>query len=143
MSHFPPVNVPVTHVKLPLANDTVCVRSKWEEALADGNKCIEVKPDFAKGYSRKAAALFGMRKMQEAASAYEEGLAKFPDDAALKKGLEDVRAEGSRAGANQISEIFKKPEVLAKLATDPSTAGFMKDPQVQQMLVSWWWWSCE
>lgn len=106
--------------------------SKWEEALADGNKCIEVKPDFAKGYSRKAAALFGMRKMQEAASAYEEGLAKFPDDAALKKGLEDVRAEGSRAGANQISEIFKKPEVLAKLATDPSTAGFMKDPQFMQ-----------
>jgi stress-induced-phosphoprotein 1 len=30
--------------------------SKFQEALADANKCIEVKPDWSKGYQRKAMA---------------------------------------------------------------------------------------
>merc|ERR1711959_98535 len=67
--------------------------------------------------------------LQEAAQVYEEALKKFPEDAALKKGLEDVRKEGSRQGANQITDMFKKPEVMARLHSDPQTAGFMKDPQ--------------
>merc|ERR1712070_253539 len=107
--------------------------SKWDEALKDAESCIAAKPDFAKGYSRKGAALYGSGNLQEAAKAYQEGIAKFPEDAALKKGLDDVRAEGSRKGAGQIADIFKNPQVLAKLHTDPQTAGFMKDPEFMKM----------
>ena len=30
---------------------------KYEEALTDSEKCIELKPDWSKGYQRKAMAL--------------------------------------------------------------------------------------
>jgi stress-induced-phosphoprotein 1 len=111
-----------------------CALKKYDEALKDGEKCIEVKPDFAKGYTRKGAALFGLGKLQEASAAYEAGLKVAPDDAALKKGLDEVRAEGSKKGANQIAAMFGSPEAKAKLAMHPSTAGFMKDPQFVQTL---------
>jgi len=113
------------------SNRSACYAAlgKWDEALKDAEGCIEAKPDFAKGYSRKGAALYGAGNLQQAAEAYQEGLKKFPEDAALKKGFDDVRQEGTRKGANQISDIFKNPQVLAKLHTDPSTAGYMKDPE--------------
>ena len=38
----------------------------FEQALADGNKCVELKPDWAKGYQRKAMALHGLGKLAEA-----------------------------------------------------------------------------
>jgi len=111
------------------SNRSACYAAtgKWSEALQDAEKCIESKPDFAKGYSRKGAALYGAKKLEEAAAAYQEGIDKFPDDASLKQGLDSVRQAGSQQGANQISEIFKNPQVLAKLHTDPKTAAYMKD----------------
>jgi tetratricopeptide (TPR) repeat protein len=33
---------------------------KYEEALQDGTKCVELNPKFAKGYVRKAMALKAM-----------------------------------------------------------------------------------
>jgi len=118
------------------SNRSACyaATAKWEEALADALKCIESKPDFAKGYSRKGAALQGAKKLQEAAAAYEEGLKLFPADAALQKGLSDVRAAGSQQGTNQLASLFSNPQVLAKLHTDPSTASIMNDPDFQQKL---------
>jgi len=47
----------------------------------------------------------------------------------LKQGLADVRKEGSKQGANQITDMFKKPEVMARLHSDPTTAPHMADPQ--------------
>jgi len=107
---------------------------KYEEALADGIKCVELKPDFHKAYGRKGAALFGLGKLQEAAEAYQEGLKVAPGDAALTAGLKDVQSAGAQKGATQISDIFRKPEVLAKLTTDPRTAGLMQDQQFVQTL---------
>merc|ERR1712137_959032 len=47
---------------------------KYEEALQDGEKTIEVKPDWVKGYSRKGLALFKLDRLQEAMQCYEDGL---------------------------------------------------------------------
>jgi len=33
---------------------------KYQEALDDGNKCIELKADWGKGYQRKGNALHGL-----------------------------------------------------------------------------------
>jgi stress-induced-phosphoprotein 1 len=116
------------------SNRSACYAAlgKWDEALTDAESCIAANPAFAKGYSRKGAALFGARKLQEAAQAYQEGIEKFPEDASLKQGLDAVKKEGMSQGQNQISEIFKNPQVMAKLHTDPKTAGYMKDPQFMQ-----------
>lgn len=57
---------------------------------------IKLNPSFAKGYGRKGGALHGARQFDEAIAAYEEGLKIAPGDAALQKGLTDVkRAAGA------------------------------------------------
>ena len=56
---------------------------KYNESLADAEKCIEIKPDWGKGFQRKAMALQGLRKLEEALEAYEEGLKLDPGNAQI------------------------------------------------------------
>ena len=65
---------------------------RYQEALADGAKCVEIKPDWAKGYTRKGHAEFFLRKYDEAEATYITGLKLAPEDAALQQGLEKVKA---------------------------------------------------
>ena len=46
---------------------------EFEKALQDACKCIELSPHWAKGYSRKGAALLSLNRLEEAVSAYEVG----------------------------------------------------------------------
>ena len=56
-----------------------------------------MNPAWAKGYARKGAALHGDRRYVEAIEAYETGL-KIEDSAALRKGLDEVKAaKGTRS----------------------------------------------
>ena len=57
---------------------------------------IELKSDWPKGYSRKAAALQGLNRVDEAIETFTAGLAVDPENEALKKGLEDVSRSGRR-----------------------------------------------
>lgn len=66
------------------------------KALEDADKCIELKPDWAKGFSRKGAALFHMRKMTEAKAAYADGLKLDSSNEMLKSGLQDVETAMQR-----------------------------------------------
>jgi stress-induced-phosphoprotein 1 len=118
------------------SNRSACLSSlsRYDEALADANKCIELKPDFAKAYSRKGAALHGAGKLQEATAAYEDGLKIDPNNAALKSGLDDVKKATSQQGQASILNMFMSPEGQAKLMSDPETAAYMRDPQFMQML---------
>ena len=45
-----------------------------------------------KGYSRKGAALFQLQRLDDAESAYKDGLMKSPDNATLKSSLAEVKA---------------------------------------------------
>lgn len=60
-------------------------------ALADGEAAISAKADWAKGYSRKGAALHAMKKYDEAEAAYAAGLVAVPGDASLEAALKEVR----------------------------------------------------
>ena len=72
----------------------------YERALQDAESCIKLNPTWAKGYSRKGAALHAMKKYDEADAAYQAGLAVAPGDAALKQGVVDVnKAKGAARGA--------------------------------------------
>lgn len=46
---------------------------KFIEALADANRCIELKPNFARGYLRKCVALNGLGRYEEVLEPAQEG----------------------------------------------------------------------
>jgi tetratricopeptide (TPR) repeat protein len=50
----------------------------WQEALGDADKCISLKPDWAKGYGRRAAAYEGLGERIKAKAAYQAGLDRDP-----------------------------------------------------------------
>lgn len=102
-------------------------------ALEDANSCIGLNPAFTKGYSRKGAALHALKRYNDSMAAYEEGLGKFPDDAALKKGLEDVKREKDAppgGGGGGLPGGLFSPQMLAQMAMDPRTRPMLNDPDV-------------
>mmetsp|Transcript_30281 Transcript_30281/g.81388 ORF Transcript_30281/g.81388 Transcript_30281/m.81388 type:complete len:555 (-) Transcript_30281:281-1945(-) len=108
---------------------------KFEDALADADKCIQINGTWAKGYSRKGAALSGMRKYEDAAATYEEGLTHDAENAALKQGLQEVRAKlEDAAGMGGIGNLFGDPAIFAKIAGNPSTAQFLSQPDFIQKI---------
>ena len=46
---------------------------QFESALQDANKCIELAPNFARGYLRKSVALIGLGENSKALGAAEQG----------------------------------------------------------------------
>ena len=102
---------------------------QYEEALADANKCVELKPEFIKGYTRQGVALFGLNKFGEAKVAYEAGLKVDPNNAALKDGLADVEAKlrAPPKQENPLGALFG-PDMYVKLNANPVTREYMKDP---------------
>ena len=57
----------------------------FEKAAADADKCVTLNSKWAKGYSRKGAALHGLEDFDGAIAAYEEGLKLEPGNAQCKK----------------------------------------------------------
>ncbi len=102
-------------------------------ALEDANSCIALNPGFSKGYSRKGAALHALKRYNDSIAAYNEGLAKFPTDAALKRGLEDVTREKDApppgAGGPPGTGLFS-PQMLAQMAMDPRFKKYLEDPTI-------------
>lgn len=68
-------------------------------------RCIELAPDFVKGYSRKGTLQFFMKEYDKALQTYEQGLKHEPDNQELKDGvmrcLESINrlAHGEQTGA--------------------------------------------
>ena len=93
-----------------------------EKALADADQCIKLNATWAKGYSRKGAALHALKKYDEAAAVYQAGLAVAPGDAALKAGVADVmKAKGAaQSAANNPFAAAFGPDLIPKLAQHPT-----------------------
>ncbi|CAE8646219.1 unnamed protein product, partial [Polarella glacialis] len=78
---------PTDHVFF--SNRSACYASleQYEKALEDGKECVTLKPDWAKGYTRKGLAEFFLDKFEDSAETYKAGLKLSPEDAAMKEGL--------------------------------------------------------
>ncbi|KAG1699453.1 Hsp90 cochaperone [Phytophthora capsici] len=62
------------------------------KALKDAEKCIELKPDWWKGCSRKGAAEHALQRFDAARKTYNEGLKLDPDNQSLLQAAEEAYA---------------------------------------------------
>lgn len=126
------IELDASHVLFSNRSACYCGLKKYEEALADASKCIEIKGDWGKGYGRKGAALHGLGRFDQAIAAYEKGLDVEPGLAMLTKGLEDAKHEAERdqgaGGLGGLGNVFAAPDVISKIVANPQTASFMADP---------------
>lgn len=103
---------------------------KYQQALSDAEKTVSLKPDWGKGYSRKGSALAYLGRYDEAIRTYEKGLQLDPNNAQLRSGLAEVRAQKTAAATNP----FNSPDLFIKLASDPRTKGYLSDPEYMKLL---------
>ena len=82
---------PENHILYSNRSAAYASKKEYQKALEDASKVTEIKPDWAKGWGRKGAALHGLGDLLGAHDAYEEGLKLEPSNAANKKGFEDVQ----------------------------------------------------
>ncbi|CAF1722535.1 hsp70-Hsp90 organizing protein 2 [Brassica napus] len=125
---------PTNHVLFSNRSAAHASLHQYEKALSDAKKTVELKPDWAKGYSRLGAAHLGLNHHEEAVEAYSKGLEIDPSNEALKSGLADASRSRAAPPPNPFGDAFKGPEMWAKLTADPSTRGFLKQPDFVNMM---------
>ena len=64
---------------------------RYEDALADAEHALKLKPDWVKGYHRRATALVSLGRLHEASEAYVEALEIEPENKDLKRHLRRTR----------------------------------------------------
>ncbi|KAL7908567.1 hypothetical protein GGI35DRAFT_451511 [Trichoderma velutinum] len=125
---------PENHILYSNRSAAYASKKDWDNALKDAEKTTEIKPDWAKGWGRKGAALHGKGDLLGANDAYEAGLKHDSNNAQLKSGLASVeKAMQAEAGGGLdptggIGNMFKDPNLIQKLASNPKTSGFLADP---------------
>ncbi|KAJ1985222.1 Hsp90 cochaperone [Dimargaris verticillata] len=124
---------PENHVLYSNRSASYASLKRYQEALKDAEKTIELKQDWPKGYSRKGAALIGLRQFDEARDAFKQGLEIDPNNALLKKGLDDVeRALLQRDhsdGIQGIQDIFSG-DITGKMANNPKLRSYLAQPDL-------------
>ena len=93
------------------------VGSEGSKALHDAERCLTLSPGFAKGFSRKSAALYQLGRYVEAAAAAEAGLAIEPTSAPLQSLLATAKVETAESPDVQtkMHEMRKQRAKDAKL----------------------------
>lgn len=113
---------------------------KYDLSLTDGEKTVELNPTWAKGYSRKAAALAYLGRIAESKATYEAGLAIEPNNAQLKEGLADLKASATSRASSGLGGLFGNynpfaaPDVFQKLMADSTTAAYLRSPSYLTLL---------
>jgi stress-induced-phosphoprotein 1 len=126
---------PENHILYSNRSAAYASKREWDNVLKDAEKTTEIKPDWAKGWGRKGAALHGQGDLLGANDAYEEGLKLDANNAQLKSGLASVQKamqqEGGPGGdpSGGLGQMFNDPNILQKLAANPKTSAFLADPE--------------
>ncbi|KAJ0962077.1 hypothetical protein J5N97_029905 [Dioscorea zingiberensis] len=130
---------PTNHVLFSNRSAAYASLGRFADALSDALKTVELKPDWSKGYSRLGAANVGLGSFNDAIAAYKKGLELDPNNEALKSGLADAEASAARSrapppGSSPFGNIFSGPDLWVKLAADPTTRGYLQQPDFLKML---------
>lgn len=104
---------------------------KYKQSLDDAEKTVSLKPDWAKGYSRKGSALAYLGKLDESIDAYEKGLMLDPMNEQIKTSLQEVRSQQMNSA---FPNPFNTPDIFIKLKNDPRTKAWLDDPEYLSLL---------
>jgi len=117
------------------SNRSACYASlnNFQKALEDAEQTIKLKSDWPKGYSRKGAALHGLGRLDEAIDAYNEGLKIDPNNALLKKGLQDVENAMQKDGVERMFSELLSGDLIEK-CSKTKCAKYLAEPDFVQAL---------
>lgn len=96
---------PTNAVYLSNRSSALASLSRFDKALVDADKCIELKPDWAKGHLRRAGALSGLKRHEDAKGAFAAALKCEPNNAQIKALLE-AATETAADQAGVMDELF-------------------------------------
>ncbi|KAL6463546.1 hypothetical protein MHYP_G00279370 [Metynnis hypsauchen] len=122
---------PSNHVLFSNRSAAYAKKADYDNALKDACQTIKIKPDWGKGYSRKAAALEFLGRLEEAKATYQEGLRHEPSNQQLKEGLQNIEA---RLAEKKMMNPFAMPNLFDKLEADPRTRALLADPSYRELL---------
>jgi len=113
---------------------------------------VKLKPDWPKGYTRKAHAEFFLKKYDDSAETYKAGLKLAPEDAGMKEGLqkcmdakydlpgarahENARpgAGGGGGGGGGMGLQFDPSALASAAAKNPKIKEYMQDQSLMQQV---------
>ncbi|XP_063059531.1 stress-induced-phosphoprotein 1 [Engraulis encrasicolus] len=122
---------PNNHVLFSNRSAAYAKKGDYDNALKDACQTIKIKPDWGKGYSRKAAALEFLGRFEDAKTTYEEGIRQEPSNQQLKEGLQNIEA---RLAEKKMMNPFAIPNLHEKLEGDPRTRALLSDPSYRDLL---------
>ncbi len=98
------------------------------KALKDARKCVDLDASFVKGHSRLAAALFALKRFEQAKDSYEFVLKKDANNKAALKGVETCQKEITKRMTmeeqkRQEEQQRKEAEEKAKAAAEEEADG--------------------
>jgi len=105
----------------------------YPEGVKAADKCIELAPEFPKGYSRKGTLQFFMKEYDKAMATYETGLKHDPDNQELKDGFMRCLEQMDKVAHGDESEedlALRRDKAMA----DPEIQSILTDPVMRQVL---------
>ncbi|KAL0052246.1 hypothetical protein WJX82_010627 [Trebouxia sp. C0006] len=84
---------PENHILLSNRSAAYIGLQEFSKALADAVACVEISPEFVKGYSRKGCAYLQLNQPGFAEAAYRQGLSQVPHNIPLKQSLASILKE--------------------------------------------------
>ncbi|KAK9536214.1 hypothetical protein VZT92_006020 [Zoarces viviparus] len=122
---------PSNHVLFSNRSAAYAKKGNYENALQDACQTIKIKPDWGKGYSRKAAALEFLGRLEDAKGTYQEGMRQEPSNQQLKEGLQNIEA---RLAEKSMMNPFAMPNLYQKLENDSRTRELLSDSSYRELL---------
>lgn len=99
---------------------------EWAKALEDADACVKHNLGWPRGYSRRAAALEGMEKLDEAIAAHEKVLALDAGNAASQQAIEVLNEKKRQRQGGEDDAYAGSSSGAAAPAEEPAAGG---DPE--------------